>query len=158
MAQQCGLWRVNYERLTEVFMTIKEASEITGISADNLRYYERIGLIPPVPRTESGIRNYDEMTLHWIDLAMKFKRAGVPLESIIEYMHLAMAGEHTKTARREILTEVKTNILAKMEELQEFLHLIDYKIKNYYNMCLPVTDQMVKEWQEKKIDRNHDPK
>lgn len=139
-------------------MIIKEASQITGISVDTLRYYERIGLIPPVPRTGSGIRNYDEMTLHWIDLAMKFKRAGVPLESIIEYMRLAMEGEHTKTARREILTEVKENILDKMEEQQEFLQLIDFKIKNYYSVCLPVTDQIVKEWQEQKTDRSDDLK
>ena len=48
-------------------MTIKEASEKTGISIDNLRCYERIGLIPEVPRNASGIRNYDEMTLGWIE-------------------------------------------------------------------------------------------
>ena len=36
-------------------MTISEAAERTGLSADTLRYYERIGLIPPVPRTESGL-------------------------------------------------------------------------------------------------------
>ena len=53
-------------------MTIKEASKKTGISIDNLRYYERIGLIPEVPRTESGIREYDEMSISWIEFAMKF--------------------------------------------------------------------------------------
>ncbi|WP_222427845.1 hypothetical protein [Sporomusa sp. KB1] len=58
-----------------------------------------------MPRTESGIRDYDEMILHWIDLAMKFKKAGVPLESIIEYLKLAMEGEHKKAAWREILTD-----------------------------------------------------
>lgn len=45
-------------------MNIKEAAKVTGISIDNLRYYERIGLIPEVPRTSSGIRDYDEMSLH----------------------------------------------------------------------------------------------
>ena len=48
-------------------MTIKEASKLTGVSIDNLRYYERIGLIPPVPRTKSGIRDYDEISIRWIE-------------------------------------------------------------------------------------------
>lgn len=39
-------------------MNIKEAAGVTGISIDNLRYYERIGLIPEVPRTASGNRDY----------------------------------------------------------------------------------------------------
>ncbi|MDE7009607.1 MAG: MerR family DNA-binding transcriptional regulator [Oscillospiraceae bacterium] len=41
-------------------MTIAEASRKYGLSADALRYYERVGIIPRVPRTKSGIRDYDE--------------------------------------------------------------------------------------------------
>ena len=37
-------------------MTIAEASRKYGLTADTLRYYERIGLLPPVPRTKGGIR------------------------------------------------------------------------------------------------------
>ena len=67
-------------------MLIKQASEITGVSPDNLRYYERIGLIPEVPRNASGIRDYDDVSLSWIDFVMRFKRGGMPLESIREYV------------------------------------------------------------------------
>ena len=48
-------------------MTIKEASKLTGVSIDNLRYYERIGLIPPVPRTKSGIRGF--MEIAWLSVS-----------------------------------------------------------------------------------------
>ena len=41
-------------------MTIKEVSNMLNISQDTLRYYEKVGVIPPVPRTKSGIRNYGE--------------------------------------------------------------------------------------------------
>ena len=41
-------------------MTIKEVSEKYGISQDTLRYYERVGMIPPVTRTAGGIRDYKE--------------------------------------------------------------------------------------------------
>lgn len=130
-------------------MTIKEAAEMTGISVDNLRYYERIGLIPPVPRTASGIRNYNDMTLHWIEFAMRFKKSGMPLEAIIEYMKLALEGEHTKAARRDILLEAKEDILTRMKEMQDFLDLIEFKLDNYYNICLPQTDQLAKDWKDK---------
>ena len=47
-------------------MTIKEVSEKYDISQDTLRYYERVGLIPPVSRTAGGIRNYNESYLGWV--------------------------------------------------------------------------------------------
>ena len=49
-------------------MTIAQVSQKYGLSQDTLRYYERIGLIPPVPRNKSGIRDYDEVSCGWIEL------------------------------------------------------------------------------------------
>ena len=49
-------------------MTIAEVSKKYELSADTLRYYERIGLIPPVPRTRSGIRDYDESSCGWVEV------------------------------------------------------------------------------------------
>ena len=60
-------------------MTIKEVSEQYDISADTLRYYERIGLIPPVPRMQSGIRDYDEASCRWVNLMKCFRKAGVQI-------------------------------------------------------------------------------
>ena len=59
------------KRGRENAMTIREASERVGVSAESLRYYEKIGLIPPVPRTESGVREYDEAMLAYIDFVMQ---------------------------------------------------------------------------------------
>ena len=44
-------------------MNIKKAAELSGIKTDNIRYYERIGLIPKITRTESGIRNFTEANI-----------------------------------------------------------------------------------------------
>ncbi len=49
-------------------MTITEVSRAYGLSPDTLRYYERIGLIPSVPRSKSGIRDYDQDSCRWIEL------------------------------------------------------------------------------------------
>ena len=129
-------------------MTIKEAAEITGITIDNLRYYERIGLIPEVPRTASGIRAFDEMTLHWIDFAMRFKKGGMSLEAIREYIQLAMQGEETKPARKEILLEAKEELEKKMAEIQESLDVINYKLDTYEQKCEPITIEIVKAWKK----------
>lgn len=131
-------------------MTIKEASEKTGISVDNLRYYERIGMIPEVPRNASGIRNYDEITLSWIDFVMRFKKAGMALEAIREYVQLALQGEETKSARKEILLEAKEAQEIKLCELQESLDVINYKLAHYEDKCGPITMEMVNEWKKSK--------
>lgn len=131
-------------------MTIREAAKITGISIDNLRYYERIGLVPEVPRTESGIRNYDEMAINWIEFAMRFKKAGVPLESIREYIQLAIKGESTKESRREILLETKAELEKKMYDIQETLDVINYKVDTYEQKCEPVTNELIASWKASK--------
>lgn len=131
-------------------MNIKEAAQLTGISIDNLRYYERIGLIPEVPRTASGIRDYDEMSLQWIEFAMRFKRAGMPLDSIRKYIQLALKGEATKEARREILLEEKESLEEKMREIQESLDVINYKLDTYEKKCEPVTKELIEGWKRSK--------
>lgn len=131
-------------------MTIKEASEKTGISIDNLRYYERIGLIPAAPRNESGIRDYDEITLSWIDFVMRFKRGGMSLDAIKEYVDLALQGEHTKAARKEILVEAKEQLEKKMSIVQEALDVINYKLDTYDQKCGPITMEMVDAWKKEK--------
>ena len=132
-------------------MTIKQASEITGISIDNLRYYERIGLIPAVTRNESGIRDYDDMSISWIDFVMRFKRGGMALEAIREYVQLALKGEETKPARKEILLEAKESLEAKMAEIQESLDVIHYKLDTYDQKCGPITMGMVNPWKKQKL-------
>jgi Predicted transcriptional regulators len=129
-------------------MTIKQASEKTGISIDNLRYYERMGLIPVVPRTESGIRDYDEMAIHWIEFAINFKKAGMSLEGIREYIQLAMQGISTKEARWEILLQTKAGLQKKMHDLQESMDAINYKIYTYDQKCEPIMTELINSWKQ----------
>lgn len=127
-------------------MTIKEAAERTGVSIDNLRYYERIGLIPAIPRNKSGVRVYDEKAIHWIEFVLKFKQAGASLETIIEYIHLAESDYDSREARRNILFEIENDLQQKISRLQECLEITKYKIENYNNLCDPLTKQMLSEW------------
>lgn len=131
-------------------MTIKEVSERTGVSIDNLRYYERIGIIPHIPRNKSGIRNYDERAIHWIEFILKFKQAGASLEAIIEYIGLLNSDDESKEARRNILFEIRDDINNRINKLSSCLEMIEYKIDNFDNLCDPITQEMIKNW---KLDK-----
>ena len=112
-------------------MTIKEASQVTGVSADTLRYYERIGLIPPVPRNESGIRNYDEASIGWINFIKCMRGAGLPIEALIEYVAFCKEGDKTEASRKAILIEQRDILQQRIESLQKTLVKLNYKIDNY---------------------------
>lgn len=132
-------------------MKIKEVSEKTGLSIDNLRYYERIGLIPPISRNKSGVREYDEVTLHWIKFVLNFKQAGASLEAIIDYIKLAQSEEDSKEARREILFEIKQDLEEKINKLQKCMDFANYKIEHYDSLCNPVTQEMIENWKLNKL-------
>ena len=112
-------------------MTIAEVSKKVNLSADTLRYYERIGLIPEVNRTESGIRNYTEEDLGWIEFSKCMRNAGMSIEALIEYIKLYKKGDVTLEARKQLLISQKDVIKERLEEIQNTFDRINYKIKNY---------------------------
>ena len=112
-------------------MTIAEVSRRFDLSADTLRYYERIGLIPPVPRTKSGIRDYDEESCNWIELMKCMRAAGVQIEALIEYVALFQRGDETVEARKDLLIEQREQLTARMEEMQQSLDWLNHKIERY---------------------------
>ena len=109
-------------------MTIAEVSRKYHMTADTLRYYERIGLIPPVPRTGGGIRDYDEESCRWIEL---MRSAGVQIDALIEYVALFRQGEGTMEQRKAILVEQRDQMVARMEEMQCSLDRLNKKIEGY---------------------------
>jgi DNA-binding transcriptional MerR regulator len=126
-------------------MKIAEVSERYGISSDTLRYYERIGLIPPVNRNESGIRDYSEIDVKRVEFVKCMRRAGLPIEVLIEYFKLIQQGDQTIEARKEILIEQRKQLVAKMKEMQKTLDTLDYKIKVYENAVLKREKEIIQE-------------
>lgn len=118
-------------------MTIAEVSKRLGISADTLRYYERIGLIPPVGRSKSGVRDYSEKDCEWISFVRCMRTAGLSIESLTEYVRLVRQGNETAGRRKEILVKQRGEILEKIEELQEQSRYLETKISHYEDMVLP---------------------
>lgn len=112
-------------------MTIKEVSQKYNISQDTLRYYERTGMIPKVTRTASGIRNYQESDLNWVELVICMRSAGLPVEALIEYVELYQQGDQTFGARLELLQEQRRNLEEQQKQLQAAMNKLDYKISRY---------------------------
>ncbi len=120
-------------------MTIREIAAKTNMSTDTLRYYERIGLLPPVPRNAAGIRNYDEYFVNFINFIKKLKASGMSLEHIIDYIRLAEMGYATIQERKKLLAEARETLLDKINSLQLVAELADYQLRNYENLLQPET-------------------
>lgn len=124
-------------------MTIAQVSKKFNISPDTLRYYERIGLLPPIPRTKSGIRNYNEDSCGWIELMKCMRAAGVQIEALIEYVALFRKGDETLDARRALLAEQRDQLMARMADMQTSLEKLNHKI-DLYDRGLMTEDHLLR--------------
>ena len=111
-------------------MTIGEVSEKYEITTDTLRYYERIGLIPHVPRKKNGIRDYDEKSCNWVNFIKCMRSAGVQIEALVEYVDL-LQHNGSEDRRMEILIDQRKKLIDKMEQVKATIDRLDYKIEYY---------------------------
>jgi len=125
-------------------MTISEVSKKFDLTPDTLRYYERIGLIPNVGRSSGGIRDYNEEDCRWIEFIKCMRNAGLPVETLIEYVALFGQGNGTIEARKALLIEQRTLLAARVEEMQNTLNRLDIKIERYEKLVVPIENELKK--------------
>ena len=123
-------------------MTIAEVCKKHNLTADTLRYYEKVGLIPKVGRTSGRIRNYTDTDCNWIEFIKCMRNAGVSIESLVEYVKLFEQGEATADKRKQILIGERDRIAEKVAEFQETLNRLNDKIERYENHVLPAEKQL----------------
>lgn len=112
-------------------MRIGELTRRSGLSADTLRYYEKIGLIPPIDRRSGGRRDYDPAILVWIAFLQRLKATEMPLAEMVRYAQLREKGNSTARDRRELLEKHRGLVAARLKELQSCLDVIEGKIAGY---------------------------
>jgi DNA-binding transcriptional MerR regulator len=125
-------------------MTISEVSHKFDISMDTLRYYERIGLLQKVKRSDSGIRDYTEEDCNWVEFIKCMRNAGLPIEVLIEYVALFQQGDSTIEARKELFKEQRRLLIERMKEMQKTLERLDYKIAKYEENIVPIENELKK--------------
>lgn len=110
---------------------VAEVSAATGLSEHTLRYYERAGLLDPVPRRSNGQRRYGDAELSRIEFVTKMRRTGMPIRVLRRY--LAADGDTVtgRAERRAILVEHRTAMLRRLQECRDALELAEYKITLY---------------------------
>jgi DNA-binding transcriptional MerR regulator len=117
-------------------MHIAQVSEKYKISQDTLRYYERIGLIPPVNRNRGQIRDYTEEDERWVEFVTCMRSAGLSIEVLIEYVALFQQGDKTNETRKALLVEQRDQLAARIRELQKTLDRLNMKIERYDDLLL----------------------
>lgn len=121
-------------------LTIQEVAEATGSTTHTLRYYERIGLIHPINREENTRRCYTSDDVGWIDFLLKLRATGMSIKDMQRYAELQRRGDETLPERVEMLKSLRDKVEAHIEEMNEHLKLIHYKIDYYQKV---VEEQML---------------
>jgi DNA-binding transcriptional MerR regulator len=112
-------------------LAISDVAEQTGLTNHTLRYYERAGLLNGVERNGSGHRRYSAEDVEWVVLVTRLRATGMPIRKIRRYAELVRAGEGNEAERLEILESHRGEVVARIDELQHNLELIDYKLGLY---------------------------
>lgn len=99
--------------------TVKEVSQLTGVSIRTLRYYDEIGLLKPARVSENNYRLYDDKALEKLQEIMFFKEMDIPLETIKKLL------ENPELDRKEILLFQKALLERKRNRLNGIIELIE---------------------------------
>jgi DNA-binding transcriptional MerR regulator len=124
-------------------VTIAEVSRHYELSIDTLRYYERVGLIPPVRRGKGGMRDYSDKDMEWVGFIKCMRIANIPIEVLIDYVKLVKEGQGTQESRKTLLKEQRDRLAERIANLQEILEKLDYKIANYGTAVLTVEKKLL---------------
>lgn len=128
-------------------LTITQVSEKYGINANTLRYYERIGLLPPVPRQKNGNRYYDDGIQGWIEMIVCLRHSGVPIEALYDYVEMVRDGDHTLAARQALLEEQEQELVAQQASLQRSIDRLRHKISLYKSGAIKANKSYFEEYQ-----------
>jgi DNA-binding transcriptional MerR regulator len=110
---------------------IAEVAGRTGLTPDTLRWYEREGMIPRVPRGGDRRRRYDEQSVQRIELLVRLRATGMPISEMREFAELLAGGIETHKRRLELLLAHRRRIVARQQRLAECLDAVDTKISHY---------------------------
>lgn len=102
-----------------------------GIPASTLRYYDQEGLLPFVERSSSGMRMFKDSDYEWLQIIECLKKTGMPLKDIKTFILMALEGDSTIDPRLELIYKQRESVLKQMEDLQQTLDTLDYKVWYY---------------------------
>ena len=117
-------------------LTIQQTAEACGLSVHTLRYYERIGLIKPIPRRSNGHRLYRADDLNWIAFLLRLRATGMSISEMQRYARLREQGDLPASVaeRKAMLVQHTAAVEAEVKTMQETLAYLHQKIAIYSTM------------------------
>ncbi|PWM55877.1 MAG: MerR family transcriptional regulator [Subdoligranulum variabile] len=112
--------------------TVKEISDVTGISVRTLHYYDEIGLLKPTEKSEAGYRLYDDKALETLQQILFFREFDIPLKEIKAVMN------DPALERNQILQMQRKMLVAKKERMERLISSIDDILKGENKMDFAV--------------------
>ncbi len=112
-------------------LLIGDVARISGLSIDTLRYYDRAGLLGDVRRDGGGRRVFDRDALGLLDVVLRLRRTGMPIEEVRQFVDQVRAGDSERGGRLALLQAHRTRVTASIEQLHDDLAVIDWKIAAY---------------------------
>ena len=111
-------------------LTIQQVSELTGVSAHTLRYYERIGLLDSVERAaSSGHRRYTSQDVAWITMLRHLRALGMSIHKMQQFADLRRQGPESLAQRLAFLEQHQQEVRAQLQETEKHLAVIEAKMK-----------------------------
>ena len=112
-------------------MNIKTVADTLDLTIDTIRYYERIGVVPPVQRDKNGYRDYQVGDINRLFVAKVLRNAGLSIESLVEYAALEQASDNPLAAQKELLQEQLDRLNLKLKEIERTRDLLQYKVDTF---------------------------
>ena len=116
-------------------MTVKQVSELTGVSIRTLRYYDKIGLLSPSDHTEGGYRLYDDTALERLQQILLFRELEFPLKDIIREIKTILespAFDRSKAIEQQIeLLELKKQHLQKLIDFARGIKMLGVRAVDF---------------------------
>lgn len=132
---------------TMTSMTVSEVGRRTGTTADTVRYYERIGLLPPPARSPAGYRLYDDVAIERVAFVKRAQRFGLQLDEIGELLAIRDRGMcpcgHARRALTDKLEELDVQMEALTRLREDIQHLLDEDAGPDASGCWPCGGQLV---------------
>lgn len=103
----------------------------TSLTEHTLRYYERVGLIQPIARNNSGHRQYSSNDREWIEFLIRLRSTGMTIGAMLSFADLRHQGNKTAKARRTMLEKHIQSVRRQITELKQSESVLSNKIKYY---------------------------
>lgn len=128
--------------------TVGELAKLLGVSSSTLRYYDKVGLLPFVERSENGIRIFKDEDYSWLKIIECLKMTGMQLKDIREFILMAMQGDKTIDSRLELIKNQRDFLLKKISDYENMLKVLNYKCWFYENAQIKGSTEEVKNMQD----------